>query len=336
MSVDMTTRYLGFELRSPLAVSAGPLTDHLELLRRLEDAGAALAVLPSLFQEQVEHEEMSDHSLFQYGIEGLAETLDFFPDLVEYNDGPFEYLKKIERSKRAVSIPVVASLNGSSKGGWQWFAKQMQEAGADALEINIYHVPTDPGVTGAEIEQRYVDLVVAVRESITIPLAVKVGPFFTAMPNLTRRLGEAGADGLVLFNRYLEPDVDLETLAVRPHLELSISDELRLPLRWVGILAGQVESSLALSSGVHTAADALKALLVGADVVMLQSVLLQHGPQHLGTILRDLEAWLTDRGYESVRQIQGRLSWRRAADPSAFERSNYMRTIVSYTGKPTR
>lgn len=333
MTVDLTTRYLGLELKSPLAASAGPATGDVESLQRLEQAGAGLVVLPSLFQEQVEHDQWAVHRLYQHGSESFGEALDYFPELDGYNAGVDEYLRRIEEANSVLSIPIVASLNGSSKAGWQSFAAQMADAGADALEINIYHVPADQDMSSADVEERYVELVAAVREAISIPLAVKIGPFFTSLPQLANRLVGAGAQGLVLFNRYLEPDIDLETLEVKPTLQLSLPSELRLPLRWIAILRGKVQASLALTSGVHNTSDALKALLAGADLVMMQSALLQRGPAHLQTMLQEMDAWLTEHEYTSVRQMQGSMSRGNVDNPSAYERASYVRALVSFSGR---
>lgn len=332
MSVNLRTRYVGMELANPLVVSACPLTGDPVMLQALESAGAAAVVLPSLFQEQIEHDEQAVHAMHEFGAESFPEALDYFPDLDDYNTGPDTYLQLIESAKKSVSIPVIASLNGTSKSGWERYARQIEQAGADALELNIYVIPTDPETTGGEIESRYIELVQAVRESVAIPLAVKLGPFFSALPNMARRLTEAGADGLVLFNRFLQPDIDLETLGINPTMELSTSRELRLPLRWVAILYGRVGCSLAITSGVHTAADVVKCLLAGADVAMTASALLDHGPQHLQTILSGTRDWMKENDYASVEQMQGSMSQRNSPDPAAFERSQYMKMLTSYSG----
>lgn len=336
MSVDLSTTYMGLKLANPLAASAGPLTGAVEMLRRLEDAGVAAVVLPSLFEEQIEHEEMERHRLQEFGAESFPEALSYFPNLPEletYNTGPEAYLQHVERAKAEVSVPVIASLNGASSGGWTRYARMMQDAGADALELNIYFLPIDPQVPGQQVETRYLELVASVREAVTIPLAVKVGPYFSAMANIAARLVEAGADGLVLFNRFLQPDIDLEQLQVNPDIELSTSSELRLPLRWVAILHGRVKTSLAVSSGIHTSRDVLKALLAGADVCMLTSALLKHGPEHLRGLLTEMSQWLQEHEYASVAQMRGSMSQQNCPDPAAFERANYMRALTSYTGE---
>jgi dihydroorotate dehydrogenase (fumarate) len=335
MSVDLSTRYLGLALKNPLVVSACSLTGKLDTLRRLEDAGAAAAVLPSLFEEQIEHDEMAVHNFFEATSEAFPEALTFFPEVDDYNAGPDRYLQHLRDARAALSIPVIASLNGVSTGGWLRYAKLIQEAGADALELNVYLVATDPDETAEAVEARYVELVADVRRAVSIPLAVKIGPFFSSLPNMARKLTQVGADGLVLFNRFLQPEIDLDTLAVAPHLVLSTSDELRLPLRWVAILRHQVKASLAATSGVHTAEDVLKVLLAGADVAMLASALYKHGPNHLRKVLSGVRSWLEERDYESVTQMKGSLSQSNAPDPGAFERSNYIKTLVDFSGKDT-
>jgi len=333
MSVDISTTYLGLELKNPLMLSACPLSLHADTLKQAEDAGAAGAVMPSLFEEQIVHEETAMSELQDFGTESYAEALSFFPEPQEYRAGPEIYLQRIGEAKKAVSMPVIASLNGSSTGGWIRYAKLMQDAGADALELNIYFVATDPEMTSAEIEQRYVDLVKAVKEPLSIPLAVKIGPFFSGLPHLATRLVAAGADGLVLFNRYLEPDIDLEELKFNPSLLLSTRDELRLPLRWIAVLRDQITASLAATSGVHYTEDVIKALLVGADATMMASVLLQRGVGHIGQILQELTSWLEENEYESIEQLKGSMSRIRCDDPSALERANYTKALVSYTGR---
>ncbi len=332
MSIDLQTRYLGMDLANPLVVSACPLTEDLVMLQNLETAGAAAVVLPSLFQEQIEHDEQEVHAMQEFGAESFPEALDYFPELGDYNTGPKTYLELIEAAKKTVSIPVIASLNGTSKSGWEEYARLIEEAGADALELNIYVISTDPETTGGEIESRYVELVEAVRKSVSIPLAVKLGPFFSSLPNMARRMTEAGADGLVLFNRFLQPDIDIETLGINSMMELSTSRELRLPLRWVAILYGRVKASLAVTTGVHTATDVLKCLLAGADVAMTASALLKHGPEHLRTLLGEIRHWMQEHEYASLKQMQGSMSQQNCPDPAAFERSQYMKMLTSYSG----
>ena len=330
MSPDLSTTYLGLKLASPLVPSASPLTANLDMLKRLEEAGAAAVVLPSLFEEQIEHDQIDLHALLEYGTDSFGEALTYFPELDVYNAGSEDYLEHLAAAKEALSIPVIASLNGVSTGGWTRYASLVQETGADALELNVYALETDPDASAASIEERTLQLVARVREAVTIPLAVKVGPYYSAFANIARHLADAGADGLVLFNRFLQPDIDLETLEVTPQIALSTSAELRLRLRWIAILRGRVPASLAATGGVHTAEDVLKLLLVGADVTMLASALLQRGPELLPELRADVEAWLTEREYESVEQLKGSMSLASCPDPAAFERGNYMRALVSY------
>ncbi|NLF73055.1 MAG: dihydroorotate dehydrogenase-like protein [Candidatus Anammoximicrobium sp.] len=333
MSVDLTTTYLGLKLKNPLVASASPLTGKLDSLRQLEEAGASAAVWPSLFEEQIEHEAMEVARLYDQGTGSFSEADGFLPELDEYRIGPEAYLKQMEEAKKQLSIPLIGSLNGASKGGWVRYAKMIQDAGADALELNIYFIPTDPKMGGPDVEKQYLELVAAVKESISIPLAVKMGPYFSGLPSFAARLIEAGAAGLVLFNRFLEPDVDLEALEFRPSLQLSTRSELRLPLRWIAILRDHVNASLAATSGVHFTEDVIKSLLVGADCVMMASVLLQRGPGYLKQMLQELQSWLEEKEYESVEQLKGSMSRIRCSDPSELERANYMKALISYTDK---
>ncbi|MCS7338806.1 MAG: dihydroorotate dehydrogenase-like protein [Verrucomicrobiae bacterium] len=328
--MDLSTTYLGFKLKNPLVVSASPITDNLDEIKRAEDAGAAAIVLPSLFEEQIERERAElDHHLTQ-GTESFAEALTYFPQLSDFRLGPEDYLEHIGKAKSAVRIPVIASLNGSSPGGWTNYAREIQRAGADALELNIYYIPTDPGTTSAEVEQTYLDILRAVKSVVTIPVAVKLSPFFSSMANMARRLDEAGANGLVLFNRFYQPDINLENLEVESNVLLSTPQARRLPLRWIAILYGKVKADLAATSGIHTAEDAIKMLMVGARVTMLCSVLLKHGVGHIANILNGMRAWLEQHEYESVSQLQGCLSQKNCPDPTAFERAQYMRAISTY------
>ena len=331
MSVDLTTRYLGLTLKNPLVASASPLTGDLDKLRRLEEHGAAAAVLPSLFEEQIEHDELQVHALYESQRDGFAESLSYFPELESYNTGPHEYLELIRAAKQCVGVPVIASLNGSTRGGWVRYAKLMQEAGADALELNVYFIPTDPDMTSLDVENRYVDLIKAVRAEVSIPLAVKVGASFSSIPHVMRKFVAAGANGLVLFNRYLEPDVDLEQLAFVPRVMLSSRHEMWRPLRWVAVLRDQLSASLAITSGVHFSEDVIKGLLAGADVAMMASLLLRYGPETIGKLRHEITHWLESGGYESVEQMKGSMSLKKCADPSALERSNYMKALTSYT-----
>ncbi len=328
---DLTTDYLGLRLRNPLVASASPLTGSIEALGALEDAGIGAVVLPSLFEEQVVHEAMefgyhqTDDAAFN------AEAHDgYFPAMDDYNSGADRYLDLLVSAKRELSVPVIASLNGTSDGGWTHYADALEGEGADAVELNIYHLAADPDRTAAEVEDRYLRLVEKVRSEISVPLAVKVGPFFSSPGNMARRLASAGADGLVLFNRFYQPDIDLETFDVAPDLELSTPADMRLVLRWIAILRGRVDAHLAATTGVHDGAGAVKMVLVGADVVMMASALLRHGPGHVATVLADLSRWFDERSYESVSQARGSVSQASVPDPSAFERANYVRTISSY------
>jgi dihydroorotate dehydrogenase (fumarate) len=328
---DLRTRYLGLRLAHPLVPSASPLGADLDVLKRLEEAGAAAVVLPSLFEEQIEGEAMAvDHALEQ-GREAHAEAVSYLPELAGYNAGPEAYVEHVAAAKAALDVPVIASLNGSSRGGWLHYARLFEEAGADALELNVYAVEADTSETADHVEQRILEVVRAVRVEVRIPVAVKLGPFFTALAHFAARLVVAGADGLVLFNRFVQPDIDLETLRVVPEVHLSRRDELRLPLRWIAILHGRVPVSLAATSGIHEPEDVVKALLAGADVTMTASALLRHGPQRLTELRDGLRAWLEAHEYESVEQLKGSLSQASCPDPSAFERASYMQALVSYS-----
>jgi dihydroorotate dehydrogenase (fumarate) len=331
VTADLRTTYLGLNLSNPIVPSASTLSSRIDNLKRLQDAGASAIVMQSLFEEQIEHESLQIHRMLETGADSNPESITHFPELEDYNTGPDEYLRHLEASKRELGIPIIGSLNGSSEGGWIRYAKLIEEAGADALELNVYFIAADPEESGWQVERRYLDLVAAVRDSVTIPLAVKIGPYFSSTANMARQLVAAGADGLVLFNRFLQPDIDLETLEVDPTLHLSTSDELRLPLRWIAILHGRVDCSLAATTGVHTAEDAIKLLLAGADVTMMASALFRHGPEHLSTVLEGVRAWLDEYGYISVEQLKGSVSQANVADPTAFARSNYMRMLVNYS-----
>ena len=333
MSVDLRTRYLGLELKHPIVASASPLTSSIDSLKRLEAAGVAAVVLPSLFEEQIEHDEMATHNLMLYGAELSPEASGFFPELQNYRTGPGQYLKLIGDARKALSVPVIASLNGHTPGGWTSIARQIQDAGADAIELNVYFLATDPDDTSDAVEQRYIDLVGSVSHDVKVPVAVKVAPYFSAFANFARRMTAVGASGLVLFNRFVQPDIMLDELEVAPHLVLSTSDELRLALRWIAILHGHVDTSLAATGGAHTADDVLKLLLAGADCVMIASSLLKSGPAHVRTLLAGVEQWMNEREYESVQQLKGSLSQRACPDPAAFERANYMKALKSYTSE---
>jgi dihydroorotate dehydrogenase (fumarate) len=330
---DLATRYLGLDLANPLVAASSPLTGRLASLRELERAGVAAVVLPSLFQEQIEHDELAIHELHQHGAESFHEATSYLPELDDYRTGPETYLDLVEAAKKELAIPVIASLNGTTRGGWVHHARRIQDAGADALELNIYYLFTDPEVTGGEVEHLYLELVADVRAEISIPLAVKLGPFFSSPAWMAKRLVEAGSDGLVLFNRLVQPDIDLDSLEMVPDVVLSRSWESRLALRWIAILEGRVDAGLAATGGVHRAEDLVKLLLVGADVVTVASSLLEQGSAHATTLLEGLSRWLRDHEYGSVAQLRGSMSQRHCPDPSALERSNYMRVLQSYSGR---
>lgn len=327
--VDLGTTYLGLQLRTPLVASASPLSHEIDSIQRLEDAGASAVVLYSLFEEQLRQEQIAlEHGLDQ-GTESFAEAASFFPRADEFRLGPEAYLEHIQKAKRAVSVPIIASLNGSTVGGWVQFARQIEQAGADAIECNIYFLATDPNVSSTEVEQRYLDIIKAVRSAVFIPIAVKVSPFFSNMANMATRLSEAGANGLVLFNRFYQPDINIEDLEIEPSVLLSTPHALRLPLTWMGILYGRVKASLAATSGVHRHEDVIKLLMAGADVTMLCSSLLRNGVGHLRYVERGLVEWMEKHEYKSVQQMKGSMSQLRCPDPSAFERAQYMRAVKS-------
>lgn len=334
MSVDLSTKYLGLTLKNPLVAASSPLTEKLDTLRRLEDAGVAAAVLPSLFEEQFAHDEVELTKLQEFGAESFAEALSYFPQQDDYHFGPDAYLEAIRAAKQAVSIPVIGSLNGVSQGGWLRYAKLIEEAGADALELNAYIVAADPDQSGAEVEQQYLDLVATVRESVSIPLCVKIGPYFSSPAHMAKRLVDAGADGLVLFNRYLQPDIDLDNMTASSKLVLSTPFEMLLPLRWVAIVYGRVNASLALSSGVQNHECVLKSLLAGADVVQVGSLLYKQSLDQLGVILQRMTEWMDEKEYDSVEQLKGSMSQQNCPDPSALARGNYMKALTSFTGPP--
>lgn len=325
--IDLSTKYLGLNLRTPLVASASPLSQELDSIRRLEDAGASAVVLYSLFEEQLRQESLSLEHHLEAGTESFAESLTYFPRTAEFHTGPEGYLKHILRAKAAVDIPIIASLNGATLGGWTQFAKQIEQAGADAIECNVYFLPTGMDQTGEQVEKVYIDILRAVKNSVRIPVAIKLSPFFSSMANMAKGLDEAGADGLVLFNRFYQPDIDLDNLELRPNVLLSTPQELRLPLTWIGILYGRVKANLAATSGIHYAEDVVKMLMVGASATMMCSILLREGPQHLTFVEQQLEQWMADHEYESVHQMQGSMSQMRCSDPSAFERAQYMRAV---------
>jgi dihydroorotate dehydrogenase (fumarate) len=328
--IDLSTRYLGLDLVSPLVASASPLCESIDNLRRMQDAGAGAVVLHSLFEEQIEVETRSLDRALSYGTESYAEALSYFPDLYRHNLGPDGYLEHVRRAKKALTIPVIGSLNAVSTGGWVSFARLIQEAGADALELNVSFVPTDPDLSAADVERTYVDLVRDVRAHVSIPLAVKLGHSFTALAHLARRLDAVGADGLVLFNRFYLPDFDLESLEAVPHLTLSSPHELSVRLHWAAILFGRLRADLAISGGVHAGEQVLKAMMAGARVAMMTSALLRNGIEHLADVRDQVAAWMAAHDYGSIAEMQGGLSYSAIAEPAAFERANYMKVLSSY------
>jgi dihydroorotate dehydrogenase (fumarate) len=328
--IDLTTTYLGKMLCSPLVCSSSPLCEDIGQLRRMEDAGAAAVVLHSLFEEQIRREGLDLDQFLEQSTDSYAEAMSYFPDMNYYNLGPDGYLEHVRRAKAALGIPVIASLNGSTPGGWTDYARLIEQAGADALELNVYYLPTDPGRGAGAIERQYEDLVRAVKTCVTIPVAVKLSPFFTAPAEFARRLTAAGADALVLFNRFYQPDFDLDALEVVPSLRLSDPSELLLRLHWTAILFGTVPADLAITGGVHSGTDAIKAMMAGARVAMLTSALLRHGVDHLKQVRAEMVSWMEEHGYAGVRLMQGSMSLRYVADPGAYQRANYMKVLRSY------
>jgi len=327
--VDLNTNYLGLKLHSPLVVSASPLSRDIEGICRLEEAGASAVVLYSLFEEQLRQEEADLNYHLAAGTESFAESLTYFPQANEFHTGPEGYLDHIRKAKAAVKIPIIASLNSSTLGGWTKFAAEIELAGADAIECNVYYIPTDPKLSAADIEKNYFDILRAVKYTVTIPVAIKLSPFFSNLSNMAHRLDEAGADALVLFNRFYQPDIDLEELEIRPNVLLSTPQALRLPLTWIGILFGRIKAGLAATGGVHNAEDVVKLLMVGANVTMMCSSLMRHGVNHVRHVERELRDWMEEHEYSSIRQMQGSLSQLAVPHPSAFERANYMKVLVS-------
>jgi dihydroorotate dehydrogenase (fumarate) len=329
-TIDLSTNYLGLKLKNPLVASSSPMCEDVGNIRRIEDAGASAVVLHSLFEEQI----LIENDELDRGIENAAEisaeSTSHFPDLIHRVMGPEQYLAHISKCKRAVKIPIIASLNGTTTGGWLTYAKQMEQAGADALELNIYHIPVDPNVTGEQVEQRYVELVKAIKAQVKIPVAVKLGPYFSSMANMARKLDAAGANGLVLFNRFYQPDYDLESLEVVPNLILSNSHELLLRLHWIAVLYGNVKADLALTGGVHSATDVIKAMMAGARIAMMTSALLKRGISFIDTIATELLIWMGEHEYDSIKQMQGSMSRNAVPQPGAFERANYMKVLSSY------
>jgi dihydroorotate dehydrogenase (fumarate) len=321
---------MGLDLKHPLVASAGPISKSLDGIKRLEDAGASAVVLFSLFEEQIRQENESFDYLMEAGTESFGESLSYFPAVEDYKMGPDAYLDLIRQATEAVDIPIIGSLNGVTDAGWAEYAKDIADAGAQALELNVYYIPADVGIAARDVEQRYIDIVKHVKGSVSIPVSVKLNPFFSSIGEMANRFVEAGANGLVLFNRFYQPDFDLEELEVVPNLELSSASEIRLPLMWIAILHGRVEASLAATRGVETAQEAVKYVMAGADVVMTTSALLRNGVGHMKTLVDGLNAWMEKRGYDSVEQMKGSMSQLKVADPSAFERANYIKMLGSF------
>jgi len=328
--MDLTTRYLGLGLKSPIVAGASPLTGVVDNIRRLEDLGAGAVVLPSIFEEQIEHEEELIERLVAIGADSYPEALTYFPARGSYRVDPGPYLEVLHHAARAVNIPLVASLNGTTARGWLSYAREMEEAGAAALELNVYFIPAGSEMSGREVEHRYIDILKTVKRAVSIPVAIKISPYFSSMHHMATQLVDAGADGLVLFNRFYQPDIDLARLALLPSVELSTSAEIRLPLLWVGVLSGRVRASLAASTGVETADEVIKYLLAGADVVMTSSALLRHGVNYMKALLDGLKSWLEARNLETLDNVRGRMSQRNIPEPTVFERANYLRVLQGY------
>lgn len=328
--MDLSTTYLGLKLKNPIVPSASPLSHSLDSMKRLEDAGAAAIVMYSLFEEQIAHEAAELNHYLTYGSETFAEALTYFPEPQEYNLGPEEYVNLIRKAKESLHIPIIGSLNGISTGGWIKYAEKIEEAGADAVELNVYYIPTDAKLTAQDVEDRYLEVLNAVKTTVKIPVAMKLSPFFSSLANMAHRLDQAGAAGLVLFNRFYQPDIDLETLEIKPSVNLSTTQAMRLPMRWIAILYGRVKASLAATSGIHTAEDVLKMLMAGADVTMMASSLLKNGPQRISEVLAQMDQWMLEHEYISVAQMKGSMSQKSVADPSAYERANYMKVLQAY------
>ncbi|MCL4271108.1 MAG: dihydroorotate dehydrogenase-like protein [Anaerolineales bacterium] len=331
---ELSTTYLGLKLKNPLVASASPISKNVDKAKKLEEAGISAIVMYSLFEEQIIHESLELDHFLSRGSESFAEALTYLPDGGMYGVSPERYLNQVAGLKKAVNVPVIGSLNGVSKGGWTSYAKRIEEAGADALELNLYYLVTDPNMTSQQVEDAQVELVANVKSAIKIPLAVKLSPFVTSLPNFAKRIVDAGASGLVLFNRFYQPDFDLDELDIVHNLDLSTSAELRLPLRWISILSSKVNADYALTSGVHTAQDVLKAMMAGAKVAMMASTLLHNGPQAVPAVLENLQAWMKEHEYESIQQMQGSMSQKNVKEPAAFERANYMKVLGSWRDLP--
>ena len=328
--MNLTTKYLGLTLKNPIVASSSPLSHNVDSIRRLEDAGASAVVMYSLFEEQINADSFNLDYYLSNGINSYAESLSYFPEMENYNVSPDEYMNLIRRAKEAVDIPIIGSLNGVSTGGWTEYAMLMEQAGADALELNVYYIPTDIDIEGAEVEDIYLDILREVKRTVRLPVAMKLNPYFSSTANMAKRLVAEGANGLVFFNRFYQPDFDLDALEVVPRLVLSNSHELRLPLRWVAILYGRLAVDLAITSGIHNSEDVLKGLMAGAKVTMMASELLQNGIRRIRQILEEIAVWMDEKEYESVSQMIGSMSQQHCAEPAAFERANYMKVLASY------
>jgi dihydroorotate dehydrogenase (fumarate) len=328
--MDLSTTYMGLKLKNPIVPSASPMSREIGTIKALEEAGASAIVMYSLFEEQIEHEALELDYLTTQGSESYAEATSYFPRAHEYHSGPEEYLEHIQKAKSAVSIPIIGSLNGVSPGGWLEYAKNIEQAGADGLELNIYYIPTDPKFSSTDVEDMYVDILKNVKSKVKIPVAVKLSPFFSSMANIATKLDQAGANALVLFNRFYQPDIDLEALDVVPNIFLSTPQAMRVPLRWVAILHGKIKADIGATSGIHNADDVLKMLMVGSNVTMMCSALLQQGPYWITKVLKDMETWMEEHEYSSVKQMIGSMSHKSVKEPAAFERANYMKVLNSY------
>jgi len=334
--MDLTTRYMGLTLKNPLVASASPLSENLDAIRQLEDNGAAAVVLFSLFEEQITHDSAALEHFMQLGSESFGEAVSYFPSIDDYDVGPRQYLELIRQATEAVDIPIIASLNGVTERGWVTFAKEMEDAGASGIELNVYYIPTETFRSGAEVEQQYVDVLSAVKANVSIPVAIKVGPYFSSFADMACQLEEAGADALVLFNRFYQPDFDIESRIVAPAIALSTPNEIRLPLMWIALLYGRLSLSLAATTGVHSHVEAIKYLMAGADVVMSTSAVLQQGPTFFARLLKGMTTWMERKGYVSVGQMRGSMSQQSVRDSSAFVRGNYIKVLESYTNTRDR
>ena len=328
--MDLTTKYLGIKLKNPIVPSASPLSRNLDSMKRLEDSGASAIVMYSLFEEEIVHESAELDHYLHYGIDSFAEALTYMPSASEYNLEPDAYLDLLRKAKESLGVPVIPSLNGITAGGWIKYAKYFEEAGADAVELNVYYIPTDPRLTSQDVEERYIDVLSAVRDAVNIPIAVKLSPYFSSLSQMAERLVKAGANGLVMFNRFYQPDIDLNELEITPSVTLSDSPANRLPMRWIAIFYGKLKASLAATSGIHTAEDVLKLVMAGADITMMCSALLQSGHGHIKNVLGDLNRWMEEHGYVSIEQMKGSMSQKSVADPAAFERANYVKALNRY------